>query len=124
VLMVFFNIHWLYCICTILQCCLKLAVCALCAGLSETSGPSSLSENRADSRADTSTITTQGCAGSSSTGTRITRNGYAWKELTTCSEKEYEQCRHKPGKLKCWNFQPFIWSTLNVCCKLHSDITL
>ena len=107
-----------------MQCCLKLAVCALCAGLSETSRPSSLSENRADSRADTTTSTTQGHAGSSSTDTRITRNDYAWKELTTFSEKEYEQCRHKPGKLKSWSFQPCISSKLNVCCHLHSDITL
>lgn len=107
-----------------MQCCLKLAVCALYAGLSETSGPSSLSRNHADSRAETTTSTTQGCAGSSSSGTRITRNDYAWKELTTRSEKEYEQCRHKPGKLKCWSFQPCIWSKLNVCCKSHNVITV
>jgi hypothetical protein len=124
VLIVFFNIHWLYFICCTLQCSLKLAVCALCAVLSETSGPSTLSENRADSRAETTTSTTQGCAGSSSTGTRITRNGYAWKELTTSSEKEYEQYKHKPSKLKCWSFELCIWSQLNVCYKFYSDIML
>jgi hypothetical protein len=77
--------------------------------LSETSGLSSLSEriplseNHADSRAETTTSTTQGCAGSSWTSTTFTRKGYVWKELTTQSEKEYEQRKHKPGKFKCQN---------------------
>jgi hypothetical protein len=88
------------------------AVCAVCSVvLSETSGLSSrservpLSENHADSRAETTTSTTQGCVGSSSTSTTFTRNGYPWKELTTQSEKEYEQRKHKPGKFKCQSFQ-------------------
>ncbi|PNF39655.1 hypothetical protein B7P43_G05634, partial [Cryptotermes secundus] len=63
--------------------------------LSEASGPSSLSVSRADSRAETTTSTTQGRAGSSSTNSTFPRN---WKELTTQSEREYEQCRHKPGR--------------------------
>lgn len=74
----------------------ELCLCEPCSAvLSEASGPASLSESHADSRAETTTSTTQGRAGSSSTNSTFPRN---WKELTTRSEREYEQSRHKPGK--------------------------
>jgi hypothetical protein len=73
-----------------------------CVALSEASGPSSVSESHADSRAETTTSTTQGCAGSSSVDSTFPRN---WKELSTQSEREYAQCKHKAGKLRCHNLQ-------------------
>ncbi|KAJ4451033.1 hypothetical protein ANN_02469 [Periplaneta americana] len=73
-----------------------------CVG-TDTSGPSYISEkillsdNHSDSRAETTTFTTEGYEDSSSTNTNINKNRYSWKELITQSEKEYEKHKQKSG---------------------------
>ncbi|XP_069679363.1 centrosome-associated protein Alms1a-like [Periplaneta americana] len=70
---------------------------------SDTSGPSYISEkillsdNHSDSRAETTTFTTEGYEDSSSTNTNINKNRHSWKELITQSEKEYEKHKQKSG---------------------------
>jgi hypothetical protein len=90
------SMELVMCIVNVVCLCARRILGLCCVALSEASGPSSVSESHADSRAETTTSTTQGRAGSSSADSTFPRN---WKELSTQSEREYEQCKNRTGKL-------------------------